>query len=251
MDVNRILQLAEALYGEDTRRQIFEPLVADLQRELAAHPTLTLRWRIAVVAAFVHCLPRALTLRMRRDLWLDVGRRVACFGALAFALQQFLNGRSATATQSWTEIAAVSLSFVVIPVVWRIRISPLPDRERRVIVGLVVALIAVAQAIFGEGGWVARLALAAGTPLLALFGWRLRDPERERISPLAANPFTRIVMVAAALTIASAPFKLALGILPWNTPGSEQFLSYLLAALVVVTMGRGTPDAQSPSTRST
>lgn len=251
MDVDRILQLAEALYGEDIRRQIFEPLAADLQRELAAHPTLTLRWRIAVVAAFVQCLPRALTLRMRRGLWLDVAGRVACFGALAFALQQFLNGRSATATQSWTEIAAVSLSFVVIPAVWRIRMSPLPDRERRIIVGLFVALIAVAQAIFGEGGWVARLALAAGTPLLALFGWRLRDPERERISPLAANPFIRTVMVAAALTIASVPFNLALGIAPWDASRSDRFISYLLAALVVVTMACGTPDAHSPDTRST
>ena len=78
MDVTRILRIAEAMYGEDTRRQIFEPLVADLQRELAAHPTLTLRWRIAVAAAFVQCLPRALTLRMRRDLWFDVAVRVAC-----------------------------------------------------------------------------------------------------------------------------------------------------------------------------
>ena len=251
MDVDRLLQLAEALYGQDTRRQIFEPLVADLQRELAAHPTLRLRWRIAVVAAFVQCLPRALTVRMRRGLCLDVAGRVACFGALAFALQQFMNGRPATATQSWTEVAAVSLSFVVIPAVWRIRMSPLPDRERRMIVGLFVALIAVAQAIFGEGGRVARLALAAGTPLLALFGWRLRDPERERISPLSANPFIRIVMVAAALTIASVPFKLALGIVPWDAPRSERFISYLLAALVVVTMGRGARDAHSRSSRST
>ena len=58
-------------------------------------------------------------------------------------------------------------------------------------------------------------------------------------------------MVAAALTVASVPFKLALGIAPWDASRSDRFISYLLAALVVVTMGRDTSDAYSPDTRST
>jgi hypothetical protein len=250
MDVNRILRLADALYGDDTRRRIFEPLVADLQRELALHPKLTLRWRIAVLAAFVQCLPRALTLPMPRGLWFDVAIRVAGFSALAFALQQLMNGRPGTGTRSWPEIAALSLSFAVIPAVWRIRTSPLPDRERQVDAGLFVAMVAVVQASFGEGGWVAQLALAAGAPVLALFGWKLHDAERERMSPLAANLFIRIVMVAAALTLASVPFQLALGIRPWDAPRSQQFISYLLAALVVGTAGRGSAGTRSPGTRS-
>ena len=251
MDVDRILQLAQALYGEDTRRRIFEPLVADLQRELTAHPRLRLRWRIAVVAAFIQCAPRAFTPRMPRALWLEVAMCVVGFGALAFALQQLMKGPPDTGARTWVEIAAASLSFVVIPAVWRIRVAALPHRDRRMLMMLFVAQIAIVQATFGEGGWAARLALAAGTPLLALFGWRLRDQERERISPLSTNPFIRIVMVAIALTIASVPFKLALGIVPWDAPWSERFISYLLAALVVVTMGRGTPDGHSPDTRST
>ena len=245
MDVNRILRLADALYGEDTRRRIFEPLVADLQRELAVHPRLTFRWRMAVVAAFVQCLPRALTLRMPRALWFEIAIRVLCFGALAFALQQLMNGRPGT--RSWSEMAALSLSFAVIPAVWRIRMSLRPDHERRALAGLFVAVIAVVQASFGEGGWVARLALAAGAPVLALFGWRLRDAERERISPLAANPFIRVVMVAVALTIANVPFDLAIGISPWDAPRSRRFISYLLATLVVVTMGRERPEPDSLS----
>ena len=51
MNVLRILRLAESLYGKETRRRIFEPLAADLQRELAGpdgNPQLTLRWRVAV-----------------------------------------------------------------------------------------------------------------------------------------------------------------------------------------------------------
>ena len=251
MDVNRILQLAEALYGQDTRRQIFEPLVADLQRDLAAHPRLSLRWRIAVVAAFIQCAPRAFTLRMPRALGLEVAMCVVGFGALAFALQQLMTGPPDTGARTWLEIAAASLSFVVVPAVWRIRVAALSHRERRMLMMFFVAQIAIVQAIFGEGGWLARLALAAATPLLALFGWRLRHPERERISPLSANPFIQVVMVAAAFAIASVPFKVALGTVPWGGRSSERFISYLLAALVVVTMGRGAPDGHSPDTRST
>ena len=51
---------------------------------------------------------------------------VVCFGALAFALQLLVNRRPDTGTRTWLEIAAASLSFVVIPAVWRIRVSAQP-----------------------------------------------------------------------------------------------------------------------------
>jgi hypothetical protein len=254
MNVLRILRLADALYGEDTRRRIFEPLAADLQRELAGpdgSPKLTLRWRVAVIAAFVQCTPRAFTNRMPRGLWSEVALCVIGFGALAFAWQQFMNGRSDTGTRTWTEIAAASLSFVVIPAVWRIRVSALLQRKRRTRMLIFVALIAMVQAVFGEGGWAARSGLAASAPLLAFIGWQLRNDERERMSALAANPFIRLVMVASTLMIASWPAKLALGVgildPRWN---GDRFVSYLLAALVIVTMGRRIPEDYSPGTRS-
>jgi hypothetical protein len=70
------------------------------------------------------------------------------------------------------------------------------------------------------------------------------------ISALAANPFIRIVMVGSTLMIASWPAKLALGVgifdPHWN---GDRFVSYLLAALVIVTMGRRMPEDYSPGTR--
>ena len=173
MNVLRILRLAESLYGKETRRRIFEPLAADLQRELAGpdgNPQLTLRWRVAVIAAFVQRTPRAFTNRMPRGVWSEVALCVIGFGA----------------------------------------------------------------------------------PLLAFIGWQLRNDERERISALAANPFIRIVMVGSTLMIASWPAKLALGVgifdPRWN---GDRFVSYLLAALVIVTMGRRMPEDYSPGTRRT
>jgi hypothetical protein len=257
MDVNRILRLADALYGEDTRRQIFEPLVADLQRELAAHPRLWLRWRLAVAGAFIQCAPRAFTVGTPRALWFEVAVRVACVGALAFALLQYLNGRPEAGTRSSPALAAAALSFVIIPAVWRIRLSELPPRKQRMMVTWFVALIATVQAVMGEGGWAARLALAAGAPLLALIGWKLRDRERDRTSPLAAHPLVRWVQVAVWLTFATWPAKLALGIRffdpRWN---GDQFVIYLLAGLVIITSGRerrnpGPSPLHPPGTRTT
>ena len=52
--------------------------------------------------------------------------------------------------------------------------------------------------------------------------------------------------------IASWPAKLALGVgifdPRWN---GDRFVSYLLAALVIVTMGRRMPEDYSPGTRGT
>jgi hypothetical protein len=260
MNVNRILRLAESLYGEDTRRQIFEPLVADVHHDCAGSPpslARRTRWWLAVAVTFLLCAPRAFTVRMPRGLWFEVAGRVVLFGALAFALLQYLNGTPATGTRDWLAIVAASLSFVIIPAVWRIRVSALPLRERRTFVTMFIAVIAAVQAILGDGGWGARLTLAATAPFLAVFGWKLRDAERERVSPLAAQPWVRAVMVAAALAVASWPVKLSLGIglfePRWD---GDRFVIYLLAALVIVTMGRERQEPEStslhpPRTRST
>ena len=59
--MNRLLSIAAFVYGEQVCHEVFEPLVADLQTDVAENRSfaMRLRWWFAVASTFAICFPRA------------------------------------------------------------------------------------------------------------------------------------------------------------------------------------------------
>ncbi len=89
----RLLDLAEFLFGPRARRDVFEPMLADRERELAGARTgaarsgLRVRWAMAIAWTFVMSTPDALTVRMPTVLVLDLIGCVVSFSGVAFIFQ--------------------------------------------------------------------------------------------------------------------------------------------------------------------
>jgi hypothetical protein len=234
-----LLALAERLFGPSVRRDVFEPLLADRQRELAnawpARFTLRLRWAGAITLSFIVCTPRAFVVRMPTPLVLDV---IGC--AIALPLSALL--------LQWREIwfedaryfgwrLVASLSFTVIPIVWRFRAAAIPEHQARGLTRSYVLVLCLAVLGLGYEEWPTRVAQVLGILWLALAGWRLADPNRAQHFSAVPSFIVKLAMVAACLEVASWPVKLALGIgLLSPYWASQEVLLYTMAWLSVVTL---------------
>ena len=238
-DMTRLLALAERLFGPSVRRDVFEPLVADSDRELAntwpARFTLRLRWAGAIALSFVVCTPRAFAVRMPILLLLDV---IGC--AIALPLSALL--------LQWREIwfedagyfgwrLVASLSFTVIPIVWRFRIAAIPEHQARGLTRSYLLVLCLAVLGLGYEEWPTRVAQVLGILWLALAGWRLGDPNRTQYFTAVPSFIVKLAMVAACLTIASWPVKLALGI-DFLSPywQGQAVLVYTMGFMTVLTL---------------
>src|SRR5687768_10622711 len=235
---NRILRIARALYGDDTARAIFEPLIADCEREYstsqASRVLLRLRWLTAIAQTFIWCAPRALAVRMPTLLLADVIGCALTFPLIALVLQ-------------WPEISdqagffgwrlVASLSFTVIPVVWRFRVAAIPEHQARALTRSYVLLLCVVVLGLGYEEWPTRAAQVLGILWLALAAWRIGDPNRPQYFGAVPSFIVKIGLVAASLTVASWPVKLALDV-DFLSPYWErqQFLVYFMAWMTVLTL---------------
>ena len=140
----------------------------------------------------------------------------------------------------------MALSFTVIPIVWRFRVAAIPEHQGRALKRTFVLLISVIVLALGVGAWPARAAQVAGMMWLAVAGWRLGDPNLPQYFSAVPSFIVKIAMVAACLTVASWPVKLALGIdllSPyWQ---QQQVLMYTMAGMTVVTLKKRFNDFTS------
>ena len=239
MTGDRILRIARALYGDDTARNIFEPLVADCTREYSSSGSsrvlLRLRWLAAIAQTFVWCAPRALAVRMPTLLLLDVIGCVIALPLSALLLQWREIWFEDAGYFGWRLVA--SLSFTVIPIVWRFRVAAIPEHQARGLTRSYVLVLCLAVLVLGYEEWPTRGAQVLGILWLALAGWRLGDPNRTQYLSAVPAFIVRIAMVAACLEVASWPVKFALGI-GFFSPywASQELLLYTMAWLSVVTL---------------
>lgn len=241
MTGNRVLRLARALFGDDTARAIFEPLIADFQRECstrtASRVLVRLRWLAAIAQTFVWCTPRALAVRMPTLLLLDVIGCAIAFPLVAFIFQWPEVRFAGSGRFGWSAVLVASLSFTVIPIVWRFRAAAIPEHQGRALTHSFVLLLSAIAVSLGEGDWSARAAQAVSIVWLAIVGWRLGDQNRPQYFSAVASFFVKIAMVGGCLMVASWPLKLALGIdlLSPYWPRQE-LLIYTMAWITVVTL---------------
>ena len=235
----RLLALAERLFGPSARRDVFEPLVADRERELAnagrVRFTLRLRWAGAIALSFIACTPRAFAVRMPAPLVLDVIGCAIALPMIALMLQWLEIGFEDAGYFGWRLVA--SLSFTVIPIVWRFRVAAIPEHQARGLTRSYVVVLCLAVLGLGYEEWPTRGAQVLGILWLALAGWRLADPNRAQHFSAVPSFIVKLAMVAACLEIASWPVKLALGIgLLSPYWASQELLLYTMAWLSVVTL---------------
>ena len=234
---DRLLRVARALYGEHTAHHVFEPLVADLQREYTTSNTsrvvLHVRWLGAIARAFAWCFPRAFGMRMPAILFAEVVACAVCFplAALIFQWREV----SSSPYYGWRVIAV--LSFTVVPIVWRFRVAAIPEHQRRALTrSYVVLLIAIVLGL-GYEQWPTRWGQAAGIVWLAVAGWRVGDPARQHLFSGRTGYFVRVIFVGGCLFVASWPVGVALGVdfgsLYWQR---QHLLALSMAFMTVVTL---------------
>ena len=234
---DRLLRVARALYGEHTAHRVFEPLVADLQREYAtsgaSRMSLRLRWLAAIAQASVWCVPRAFGVRMPAILFSEVVACAVCFplAALIFQWREV----SSSPYYGWRVIAA--LSFTVVPIVWRFRVAAIPEHQRRALTRTYVVLISAIVLGLGYEEWPTRWAQVAGIVWLAFAGWRIGDPARQHLFAGRAGTLFKLVIVGGFLFVANWPVGLALGV-DLQSPywQKQQLLAYVMAFMTVSTL---------------
>jgi hypothetical protein len=124
---------------------------------------------------------------------------------------------------------------MLMPVVWRIRVSELQPHQRRL---LAAATIAVAVAVTAAAGqtWVSGISLSAMQIIVSLSGWRLGNPAFYNSPHIKGRHWGQIVMIGSALQISSWPVTVAIGV-PFNRFWPEAlFLTYLFGAVMYLSI---------------
>jgi hypothetical protein len=232
---DRLLKYARNAYGDDTAKQTFEPLVADFQREHATSSRrglLRLQWLAAIAQTCVWCLPRAFGVRMPAILFFEVACCVIFFPLAALAMQ-WREISMQSGYFGWRLVA--SLTFTVIPVVWRFRVAAIDPHRRQALTRSHVLVILAAVLGLGYEQWPTRVAQAAGILWLAIAGWRLGA--WQQFGNGWNGTLLKLAGVGGALFVATWPVTLSLGIdrqsLYWQ---QQQLLSYVMAFMTVVTL---------------
>ncbi len=233
-----VLPLARKVYGEEVARLIFEPLVADFDREMRGRRSpvrLRMQWLGAIAQTFLACAPRAFAFRMPTLLFIDVIGCAVAFPLIALMLQWREIWREDAGHFGWRLVAA--LSFTVIPVVWRFRVAAIPEHQGRALARSYILMISAAVLAFGYEEWPTRAAQVIGIFWLGFVGWRLGDPARQQAFTGWTAAFMKMAMVSGCLIAASWPTRLALGVefqsLFWQ---QQQWLIYSMALMTVITL---------------
>lgn len=226
----QLLRCVDVVLGPRVRESVFEPMVADWQRDCGPRLTLTCaRWWTATLATFIHCVPRATFGNLPRPFVLDVAGRALALFALAFALQWFLGARlgPASGARAWPPSLATTLPFVVGPAIWFVRRGQIPRHQQRLLVIMLAAAAIVATLLSAQPGWTLGLAYTCMTIWLAFHGWKMVDRERVR------GRWIPGLYAAAAMIVGSWPIKLALGISIWKPwwPG-DNLIPYIIAMVL-------------------
>jgi hypothetical protein len=236
----RILAIARRLYGDDTCRLIFEPLVADRDEELRRRSlSMRVRWYGAIVSTFVACAPKAAFGGLRSRFVLDLVVRAAAFFALAFALQWGLGAgrvRPHGSVHAWPPSFTTTFLFMLTPMIWRVRAEAIPAHQQRLLTFALATACLIAAGLSAQPGWPMALALLLGTVWLTVSSWKIYASEPVRRSP--TGPWARAVYPGLAIIVAAVPIKLALGIMPWQPwwPG-DSLIAYLVGAAIGLTSG--------------
>jgi hypothetical protein len=225
------LRLASYLYGTDALHLVFETLAADALEDIRASrsPALAgLRWHLAMICALLRYSPRMMA--MPGPLFSDLVVRSAVFGALAVALQFAFawSGRPGVAGPVTT-----ALPFIVMPIVWRVHVSALPDYQRRFVALAITAASAMTMAILAGPSIEMRIALAAMAVGVASIGWRMGDPGYGAQSPIMKSVLVRGLMIGTAYQFAGWFPQLASGhpLLAPYWPGTTMF-TYLIGIAI-------------------
>ena len=233
--MNRILNFARRLYGDDTCRLIFEPLVADGQNDMRGRSLAgRARWYWAIVSTFVVCAPRATFGNLSARFVIDLTGRAVAFFALAFALQWALGTRlDHGRVKAWPPSFATTYFFMIIPVIWRLRREALPVHQQRLLTAGFSTACLVAAWISAAPGVTLAAALLLGTAWLTFSSWRMFTAITREQEPGGPWPWLVGVYPACAIIIASVPIKLALGIMLWRPwwPG-DNTIAYVVGALI-------------------
>ena len=224
--MSRILSIARRVYGDDTCRLVFEPLVADALGDRRS-VTTRLRWYAAVFATFVVCLPRAVFGGVSRRLATEIVGHATVLSALSFIMQWWLGAYLWPRNGVWPPTLATTLPFIVGVTVFRLRRSERPIHQQRLQAIVFAAACIVAVWISAEPSLTLALAYAFAIVFLAFHGWRLIRIQSQSLFG---------VLVACAIILASFPIKLALGIAIWNAwwPG-DNLIPYAIGVVVALT----------------
>jgi hypothetical protein len=215
---------------------VFEPLIADRHGELGCNPSMTLRvrWWLALAATCLACLPRAILNQLPATLVVDLFGRALAFGAIATALQ-IVFARVGHGPTPMPLSVASTLPFILLPVVWRIRVSDLAPHQRRLLAFVAVALATGVTAAAGQT-WVTRLSLGAMPILASLCGWRNGDPAFFDSPHVKDRRWTQIVMIASSLQLSSWPATVTMGMQFNRFWPQTMILTYLFGAVVYLSI---------------
>ena len=210
--MNRLLKIVDYWYGEQTRRRVFEPLLADFDNDVRRDRSLAarVRWWLAVASTLVACVPRSTFGGIPLSLATDLVVRAVGFGGFAVGLQwgaAQITRDPIHAPMSLTTTAP----FVILAVIWRIRTSELPMHQRRLLACVIAGAAALAVSLAADQ-WIVRLALAFAPLSVGVFGWRLGTRRLPTYSSAVAETWVRVAIIASVLQISVWPLGIALGI---------------------------------------
>jgi hypothetical protein len=231
-----ILTVSEYLYGGQIRESVFEPLLADRHQELIAHRSigLRLRWWCAIAAAFVTCAPRATFGRLPSSLVIDLGKRAVVFGTLGYAVQWLaLIMETSRGRGGFPPSVATTVPFLIIPVIWRIWVSSIPQHQKRLLAAL-CATTCMALSANGAENWLVWLGYAAGIAWLAAWSWRLGDPNLPEKYQTIINGSYRVAGVASAMCVAFWPAQLAMQISLLTPFPLRLLMIYIFAGVIAL-----------------
>jgi hypothetical protein len=116
-------------------------------------------------------------------------------------------------------------------------VAAIPEHQGRALTRSYIVILCFVVLALGYEEWPTRFAQVLGILWLALAGWRLGDPNRPHYFSAVPAFIVKIAMVAACLTVATWPVKLALGI-DWLSSywQDQQILLYTMAAFTVTTL---------------
>ena len=215
-------------------------MLADCASDLGPSPSLVLqlRWRVAIVVALLCFTPRAAFGNLSRPFVIDVTGRAIAFGALALALQVLFGTRSDVA--AWSPSLMTTIPFVVIPVIWRLRLEPIPIHQQRLLTAAFTATCMIA-ALMSAPEWPVRAAAMISFVWLGLSGWRIADCHMRQPAwlptPWPPTPWWAIFYPVWAIIVSSWPIKIALGIGLFNPwwPG-DNLIAYIVGVLITLSV---------------
>src|SRR5689334_6272095 len=119
--MKHLSRIAEFWLGERTRRDIFDPLLADFDGEVRGDRSITTRarWWLAVASTFAICIPRQIVTALPLALATDIVLRVIGFALASVGVQWLV--MTFSPDHGVVPISLMTtLPFALLPVMWRI-----------------------------------------------------------------------------------------------------------------------------------